>query len=34
MRGVSVISIVRDIWEGFDFTYILSILLSVVASPF
>ena len=32
MRGVSVISIVRDIWEGFDFTYILSILLSVVPS--
>ena len=26
------ISIVRDIWEGFDFSYLLSILLSVVPS--
>ena len=30
--GVSLISDIQSIWDGFDFTYILSILLSVVPS--
>ena len=32
MKGVSGIDVIQDIWGGFDFTYILSILLSVVPS--